>query len=105
MPMSRAFLIDDGDGRRTEPILQTSGEAYIYSFEGENGSKEGAFEAEETGKYLTAAWIRRKVKKGNSDLVVFGSAQMLITADRMDPEAPWGDPVELVAEAVMNLTK
>ncbi len=105
MPMSRAFLIDDGEGLRTEPVLQTSGEAYIFSFEGESGSKEGDFAAEETGKYLTAAWIRRKEKKGNSDLVVFGSAQMLITADQMDPEDLWGDPVDLVTEVIRNLTK
>lgn len=105
MPMCRAFLVDDGDGLRTEPILQTSGEACIFSFAEESGSKEGAFEAEDTGKYLTAAWIRRKEEKGNSDLVVFGSAQMMITADQMDPEDPWGDPVELLTEVVMSLTK
>ncbi len=105
MPMSRAFLIDDGAGLRTEPILQTSGEAYIFSFAEESGSNEASFKEEETGKYLTAAWIRRKEKKGNSDLVVFGSAQVLIAADQMDPEAPWGDAVELLTEVVMNLTK
>ncbi|MBR1440738.1 MAG: Gldg family protein [Lachnospiraceae bacterium] len=105
MPMSRAFLIDDGAGLRTEPILQTSGEAYIFSFAEESGSNEASFREEETGKYLTAAWIRRKEKKGNSDLVVFGSAQVLIAADQMEPEDLWGDPVELLTEVVMNLTK
>ncbi len=108
MPMSRVFLAEKvADSLRMEPVLQTSEEACVYSFE-ETGkwNAEGFFEPGETGKYLTGVWIRRKEKTGTSDLVLFGSVQMLAAADTINTEEdPWGDPVELLTEVVMSLTK
>ena len=104
MPMSRAFLLDgDGEGLRTEPVLQTSEEAYIYYFDGTEETAESVSESGDSGKYQAAVRVRKKENKGVSDLVLFGSAQMLAAADTANSEDPWEDPVELLLEVVTYL--